>query len=84
MMPATRRLSLALTSLHALVHELDTLPHSKDLARVLAGASECKQVLERWHEYPPAKEEHERVMSRVHRLHVAASWLRRGLRPSAR
>jgi hypothetical protein len=69
MMPATRRLSLALTSL---------------LARVLAGASECKQVLERWHEYPPAKEEHERVMSRVHRLHVAASWLRRGLRPSAR
>jgi hypothetical protein len=77
-MPAIRRISLALRCLHALTDLLDKLPHSKDRAAVLAGVHECKEAFERWHQYPPEKEEHERMMSLVLRLHVAATWRRRG------
>jgi hypothetical protein len=76
-MPAVRRISLALKSLHALVDALDKLPESKERAAVLAGVHECKEAVERWHQQPPGFAENEQVMGRILKLHVAATWLRR-------
>ncbi len=77
-MPAARRISLALGSLRTLVDALDTLPESKERAAVLAGVHKCRETVERWQEQPPTIEEHEEVVDRLLKLHVAATWLRRG------
>jgi hypothetical protein len=75
-MPATR--SLALKSLGALAGSLRKLPDHADKAHVLDGALDCVETLRRWREEPPAMEAKAQMMSRILKLHVAATWLRRG------
>lgn len=76
-MPTARRIAFALKSIHALVDALARLPESKERAAVLAGVHECEQAVAGWHQRPPSPVEHEHVMNRILKLHVAATWLRR-------
>jgi hypothetical protein len=68
---------LALRSLRVLVESLHTVPDSKEKATVLAGVHECREAVEQWHNQSPASAENRQVMSRILKLHVAATWLRR-------
>jgi len=69
---------LALKSLRVLVESLDAVPDSRERAAVLVGVEECREAVERWGQHPPTTAENQRVLSRILKLHVAATWLRRG------
>jgi hypothetical protein len=68
---------LALRSLRVLAESLHAVPDSKERAAVLVGVNECKEAVERWNQQPPASAENQKVMTRILKLHVAATWLRR-------